>query len=257
MQISVIAQPSYLMKLTNPNQNNSKSFEFDIVINSTDTNFIISSYQCSFTFNLNLQQNDSIKMQYKENSSDLANAPINILGYITSDGVDELVFASGIGNDTISQEEKVLGKFIITSTVDFSFEDLNLIWDFSGSINTIIADANFSDITIPNYHLNFDNSVTSAEKIENIPESFKLEQNYPNPFNPTTKINFTIPNRGFVKISIYNIIGEKIIDLVDQSFEEGTYTVKFDGRNLASGIYFYRMEFNGKVSKTRKMNLMK
>jgi len=257
VQISLIAQANYVMKLTNPNQINSKSLEFDIIIGSTDTNFTISSYQCSFSFNLNLQQNDSISMSYIENSSELANIPFNILGFITSDGVNELVFASGIGNDIITQDEKLLGRFNITSTLDFNFEDLNLIWDFSGSINTIIADANFSDITVPNNHLNFDNTVTDTEYLENSPKSFKLGQNYPNPFNPTTKINFDIPNSGIVKISVFNVIGEKLFDLVEKTFEKGNHTIVFNGSRLASGIYFYRMELDGKVSVTRKMNLIK
>jgi photosystem II stability/assembly factor-like uncharacterized protein len=71
---------------------------------------------------------------------------------------------------------------------------------------------------------------------------FKLEQNYPNPFNPSTKINFTIPNSTFVKLTVYDAIGNEVRTLVNENKPVGTYTVDFDATGLTSGIYFYKLE---------------
>ncbi|MCB0750221.1 MAG: hypothetical protein KDC52_01970, partial [Ignavibacteriae bacterium] len=180
-QISLLAQPNYLMRLANPQQINEKSLDFDIVINSTDSNFILSSYQCSFSFDLKLSPSDSINLEYLDGSSELANFPRNIIGYLNTDEINELIFTSGIGNEIISEKEKLVGKFIITSTEDISVENLNLLWNFSGSVNTILTDPDFLDITVPANHKSFYGEVTNIETEINIPDNFELSQNYPNP----------------------------------------------------------------------------
>ncbi len=94
-----------------------------------------------------------------------------------------------------------------------------------------------------------------------LPAAFQLEQNYPNPFNPATAISFSIPNKSRVKLSIYNILGEKIIDLVDREMTAGNYRIEWDGKarggeSLASGIYLYRLSAAG-TSVTKKMLMLK
>lgn len=89
-----------------------------------------------------------------------------------------------------------------------------------------------------------------------IPDKFELFQNYPNPFNPATKIYYTLPIDGFVKIEIYNSIGQNIKSLVNEFKNSGYYTVDFDGSNLSSGLYFYRINVNN-FTETRKMLLLK
>ena len=85
---------------------------------------------------------------------------------------------------------------------------------------------------------------------------FILSQNYPNPFNPLTTIEYNIPQNNFVKITIYNLRGEKIKTLVNENKIVGNYSVVFDGSNFSSGIYFYRIEA-GNYSNTKKLVLMK
>ncbi len=157
--LSIFAQTNYLMNLTNPNQIDSKSFEFDIMIKSVDTSFTLTSYQCAFSYDLKVAQNDSIYLEYIANSSELANSPMNIIGYLKSDGKDELIFTSGVGNDIIGTEEKLVGKFRVTGPMDLTVEILNLIRDFTGSVNTILTGVSFSDITVPSNHQSFDNSI--------------------------------------------------------------------------------------------------
>jgi len=85
---------------------------------------------------------------------------------------------------------------------------------------------------------------------------FSLGQNYANPFNPTTKIQFTIVNRQLTIVKVYDVLGSEVATLVNEVKEPGTYTVQFEGRNLASGVYFYRL-ITGKYAETRRMLLLR
>lgn len=75
-----------------------------------------------------------------------------------------------------------------------------------------------------------------------IPDNFLLSQNYPNPFNPNTKIKFELPGTSNVKLTVYDITGREIAVLVNGTTQAGRHEVAFDGSNLASGVYFYKME---------------
>jgi len=88
------------------------------------------------------------------------------------------------------------------------------------------------------------------------PAAFAVAQNSPNPFNPTTTINFTIPEAGRVNVDVFNVAGQKVNTLVNDSMEAGSHTVTFDGANLAAGVYFYTVKA-GEFSKTMKMTLLK
>ena len=83
---------------------------------------------------------------------------------------------------------------------------------------------------------------TVSETPEHMPFKNYLSQNYPNPFNPTTSIDYSILKAGHVKLKIYDILGREINVLVDKEQQEGIYTVKFDARNLACGVYIYSIE---------------
>lgn len=89
-----------------------------------------------------------------------------------------------------------------------------------------------------------------------IPSKFELSQNYPNPFNPSTKIDFSVPRNSNVEIIIYDILGNKVTELVNGFKDAGNYTVVFNASNLSSGIYFYRLRA-GNFAETKKMILLK
>jgi predicted GH43/DUF377 family glycosyl hydrolase len=74
------------------------------------------------------------------------------------------------------------------------------------------------------------------------PAAFTLDQNYPNPFNPSTTIRYGLPKRSHVTLTVYNTLGQQVATLVNESQEAGDYSVRFDGRELASGAYFYRIQ---------------
>ena len=88
------------------------------------------------------------------------------------------------------------------------------------------------------------------------PEGFELGQNFPNPFNPTTTIPFTLSSSGHTSLQIYNILGERVVTLLDQYIEMGRYSVKWDVGTLASGVYYYRLKTELSV-KQKKLILLR
>ncbi|MGH7595115.1 MAG: T9SS type A sorting domain-containing protein [bacterium] len=97
-------------------------------------------------------------------------------------------------------------------------------------------------------------AVTTAEPV--LPASFHLAQNFPNPFNPTTTIRFSTPSAGKVRLTVYNLYGEVVRTLVNGEMAAGDHLATFDGSDLASGIYFCRLEAGNLVA-TQKMILAK
>jgi hypothetical protein len=127
--------------------------------------------------------------------------------------------------------------------------------------------------------INYDNSqpdsvlvttdaVTGVKVIkEGVPAEFALNQNYPNPFNPSTTIRFDLPEASFVKLSVYNILGQEVAKLINGEMQAGSQSITWDinntsGEALASGIYLYRISAtsaqSGKEFKeTKRMMLVK
>jgi hypothetical protein len=83
-----------------------------------------------------------------------------------------------------------------------------------------------------------------------------ISQNFPNPFNPTTKITYTILEKSFVQLKVYDPFGKEVAVLINESKEAGNYEVEFNAGNLASGIYFYQLRTNNFIS-TKKMLVVK
>ena len=100
------------------------------------------------------------------------------------------------------------------------------------------------------------NIPTGVPHDQNHVENFKLYPAYPNPFNPTTKIKYSVDKNSSVKISVFNLIGEKVATLVDEEKSPGVYEVNFDASNLPTGTYLYQLQANDFIS-TKKMILLK
>ena len=99
--------------------------------------------------------------------------------------------------------------------------------------------------------------VAADPALENVlPTEFGLDQNYPNPFNPSTEISFSLPKATNVKLEIFNLLGQKVVTLVDGAKEAGIYSVTWNGSNVSSGVYFYRLTTPEFVM-SKKMLLMK
>lgn len=123
-------------------------------------------------------------------------------------------------------------------------------WEYTGGLAPD-RDRETSDIMIRIMA----NAATGIDDHDVAPESFTISQNYPNPFNARTNISFSIDRESDVSIEIYNIAGQRVADLSDH-FKAGENLVSWDASGVATGIYFYRIEF-GNASETRKMVLLK
>lgn len=102
-------------------------------------------------------------------------------------------------------------------------------------------------------------NLTDVEEDElngKIPSDYNLNQNYPNPFNPSTNIQYSVPEKGFVSLKVYNILGKEVAQLVSGEKEAGTYNVNFDASDMTSGIYLYELRAGNKTF-TKKMMLVK
>jgi hypothetical protein len=107
-------------------------------------------------------------------------------------------------------------------------------------------------------------AITGIKSPQEVPSGFVLEQNYPNPFNPSTIIKYNLPSSlqggesgvRLVTLKIYNLLGKKLATLVNEQQAPGNYEVKFNGSNLASGVYIYRLQAGNFVS-TKKLMLLK
>jgi hypothetical protein len=101
--------------------------------------------------------------------------------------------------------------------------------------------------------LRFWNSISEGGEI---PSEYVLRQNYPNPFNPSTTIKFELPRTSQVNLAVYDILGRQVSVLVNEKRDAGVHEVRFDGSNLASGVYFYRIQA-GDFVQTRKLLLLR
>jgi photosystem II stability/assembly factor-like uncharacterized protein len=108
--------------------------------------------------------------------------------------------------------------------------------------------------------IDFDGSFEYSNIIDvevGTPSDFFLSQNYPNPFNPLTKIDYCIPKETLVNISLYNITGRMIKELVNEIKQPGYHTIKMKGDELSSGIYFYRLTTNSGYNAVKKLTIIK
>lgn len=137
--------------------------------------------------------------------------------------------------------------------VELTIQDLN-----GGSVINENFDSGEGSFTITNESIRSINLILKASglvdvKDENLPHTYSLKQNYPNPFNPSTAIEFTLPVKSEVTLTVYNMIGEKIRTIANRSFSAGTHKINFNAKNLPSGIYIYSISTQG--NKGRQFNM--
>jgi plastocyanin len=104
----------------------------------------------------------------------------------------------------------------------------------------------------------FDATVTGVDnqRVSSSPMTYRLYQNYPDPFNPSTKIQFSIVNRQLTTLKVFDLIGNEVATLVNETRDPGTYTVEFNGSSLASGVYLYQLK-SGNFVDTKKLLLLR
>lgn len=160
--------------------------------------------------------------------------------------------------------------YVATSTGLYSTTTLNgtsTVWTQEGptvignSVCPMVATRSSDGLVVVATHgsgvFSANQTITGIEsETSSIPTSYTLNQNYPNPFNPSTKIKFNLPSSENVKLTIYDITGRKVKELVNQDLSAGVHTVDFNASNLASGTYIYRIQA-GSFVQSKKMILMK
>jgi hypothetical protein len=117
------------------------------------------------------------------------------------------------------------------------------------------------NIKFYNYPVEIDTGATGIDQRKQLPEKVELSQNYPNPFNPTTTIKFSLPTQQKVNLAVYNLIGQKVVELASEKFAPGTHSIIWDAKNssgstVSSGMYFYKLQTKN-VTKMKKMILMR
>jgi hypothetical protein len=173
-----------------------------------------------------------------------------------------LQYKGGRTTDSANYRLSTLYKDADPAHVNYSWMTINIGNDIDGdgkkevfipNMFPTLGDANSAAVIILE-----SKSVSSAvEPVTGVlPEGYALEQNYPNPFNPETAINFSTAIGGHVTLTVHNALGQEIATLVNAQLAPGTYKVRFDGRTLPSGTYYYTLRAGG-FFETRKMLLVK
>ncbi len=140
----------------------------------------------------------------------------------------------------------------VEDTFMCNISDSVIVWAFNlGTASVTDVDIWFDDVHIVDL-----GEATSVEEGSGIPTVYALKQNYPNPFNPTTTINFALPKASDVQLTVYNLLGQKVAELVNNKMVAGYHTVQFNAADLASGVYIYRIKAGSFVS-VKKMMLLK
>jgi hypothetical protein len=173
--------------------------------------------------------------------------------HLEMEGIGEDIYVDGNYAYLGSGGVKIIDIGNIQSPVEVGY--FNSAWGRMESIsvqnNTIYVANSENGIYILQNEL-----LTDIKRPTDMKYTFWLNQNYPNPFNPSTTIEFTLPKSEYVKLKVFNILGKEVSTLVSNKLNQGNHTYIFDGKNLASGIYYYQLAA-GDFREVKKMILLR
>ncbi|MBK6506372.1 MAG: T9SS type A sorting domain-containing protein [Ignavibacteria bacterium] len=262
-----IDRNDYKLNLTNISRTSDNSLEFDIyLLNKSSEKPALKYSLGQYFFEFNPMIANGGKLTYSIVSSSLPEAlrPRNASVFenqlrlaCNSISTDKAALPEITGTEN--------GMLIVkmkleTSANKFSDEPLNLKWaDNTSLLRTKIFTFDGKNSAELTNLIEFDglkNSDSGTENLASLPTEYGLAQNYPNPFNPVTKINYEIPAAGKVTLKIYSLLGKEIATLVNERMDAGRYSASFNGADLASGMYFYKITA-GDFTAVKKMVLIK
>ena len=177
--------------------------------------------------------NESITLTWKDNSDNEAGFIIERKNGDSLSSNNFSAIDTATANDTIYIDNSVVDSSTYTYAV------------YAFNIDTVSTSSNQTEV-----------SKSTSVKNNQLVSEFRLYQNFPNPFNPTTQISYEIPHAGFVKMEIFNILGEKISTLINQYETAGKHNITFDASNLSSGIYIYQLRSANSIAE-KKLTLLK
>jgi len=214
--------------------NNAQTFSVaapDTVLNDNLGSEII------FEFIIHNTSNDTLNLYFLRSLNDLPDGWTSSLCFETclAPHVDSIVTNVQYGSSPI----------LVGESRDFSVHVFLMTNEGEANIELKIANVDNPDEFI-NYNLTASTTVTSVK--ENVQfDSFELYQNYPNPFNPSTNISFILNDGGRARLSVFDILGNKISTITDKYYSSGFHQIEFSAGDLSSGIYFYKLEVNNLV----------
>ena len=207
--------------------------------------------------------NGSFNWRTRIASIDFALVPVELNSF-TANAINNDVELNWATSTEVNNQGFEIERALSTTT---NIKEWNKIGYVAGfGTTTEIKTYSFTDTKLNNgtysYRLkqiDFDGSFTYSDEVNveiTTPTVYSLEQNYPNPFNPSTTIRYSIPEDGFVKLAVYNLLGEEVTTLVNGVQQAGVYDVQFNASSLASDVYIYKLEASGFISQ-KKLVLMK
>ncbi len=171
--------------------------------------------------------------------------------YNTSDNWTAKVMLTEDGTNWID----TLGTLDNPSTFDWAYVDYPIEIAGNYHVGLVVDESITGGMFVDDFKADADGIITSIAD-EKLPVEFNLSQNYPNPFNPTTRIKLALPKKAHVELIVYNLLGQKVVTLVDQPMKAGYHKVHFDASQLSSGIYFYKVKAD-KYQDVKKMTILK
>jgi len=170
---------------------------------------------------------------------------------------DAIVYAINSSNKVASYAiVSINGRFVINNLLPGTYTIATSSTDYSAVSNPTIT-LNYTTSAYKTTAVTVNEMATTNVSNENtVVSGFNLAQNYPNPFNPSTIIKFSLPEKMNVKLTVYDLMGREVAQLVSGINEAGTHSVEFNGAGLSSGVYFYTLTGNN-LSLTHKFVLMK
>jgi len=179
----------------------------------------------------------------------------------TKNGANWLPLADGYDSRF---DNKWVDYFVNNKSPDstmFRLHSINLLDTFNPSDTILIRFRLKADEYVNGYgwvvdNLEIQQKLTSVEENNAAPFRFALYQNYPNPFNPTTVIKYSLPAAGIVNLSVYNLLGQKVAELINEKQSAGVHQFNFNASSFSSGVYFYKIK-SGNYSAVKKMLLLK
>lgn len=274
--ISLAETPTYKVNVSNINYTSKNTLEFDIYIssgvqNQEEIRYSLGQYFFEFNpkianggnLNYTLINSDLPKAMQPRNSSVRENLLCLFVNSISADkGNLPIINNKGSGLLIARMKlETTAGKFA-DAPLDLKMSELKFktkVFTYDGKKNIELTNSKDNKIENLKDGITGNSLLREArpkESAANIPTEFALAQNYPNPFNPSTTINYELPVSNFVTLKIYDLVGKEVMTLVNEKLDAGRYTATFNGANLASGMYFYKISA-GQFTFVRKMVLIK